>query len=90
MRQHTHIALDRRRRRQAIGGIDPCALGKSKQNDQQKKCADLSLGRVDQPPAAQRQQRSTRGRRDHRHHVDGDHDTGNLGARGRFDETDRE
>jgi hypothetical protein len=86
MRQHTNIASDHNRWRQAIGRIDPCALGKSNQHGQQKKGADPGLDHVDQPPASDRQQRGARGRRNHGHHIDSHRDIGNLAARGRFAE----
>ena len=84
MRQHTNIASDHSRRRQTAGRIDPCALGKSEYQSQQEKGADPGLDRIDRPPAANRQQRGTGGRRDHRHDIDSDDDIRDLGARGRF------
>jgi hypothetical protein len=46
-----------------------------------EKGADPGLDRTDRPPAADCQQRGAGSRRDHRHHVDNDHDVSDLGAR---------
>jgi hypothetical protein len=84
MLEHTNVASDCIRRRQAIGGIDPRALGKSEEHGRQKKSADPGLDNIDRPPAADRQKRGASSRRDHGHHVASYHDIGDLDARGRF------